>query len=227
MTEQRLEISQAAGIVRDKEGFAFIPATQRPDGSWRKPRRVKDGYVPDEDVERYKNRVARSRADAPACPGLATSRGMSVIETKKIGRYLDQIPSPIVAVDSTSASKAKKKNLKRKQQREKKKNENMKESIVMQYESVKSQPSNLTQELSNLDLKESKDGPKLSAVPPDYSEEARLKKIKNLTKKLRQINELEEKINNGTIAKPDKSQSEKLSKRKEVEAELNQLENLN
>lgn len=66
------------------------------------------------------------------------------------------------------------------------------------------------------------------AVPgscPNESKAAeKAKKIKNLKKKLRQIEELQQKMDSGEIKEPTKDQLEKLGRAETLQAELQQLE---
>lgn len=50
------------------------------------------------------------------------------------------------------------------------------------------------------------------------------KRLKNLRKKLREIETLEEKIKLGSLINPDKDQKEKLSKKKDILGEIEKLE---
>ena len=54
----------AQSYVVNESGERVIPATRRPDGSWRRERKVKDGYTPQEEQQVYAPRVAQVRLPA-------------------------------------------------------------------------------------------------------------------------------------------------------------------
>lgn len=69
-------MAAAGKHVSDKD--SWIPATQRPDGTWRKARRVKEGYVPQDEMEIYESKGKKWVNSGPQLPP-----GVTVEEQKK------------------------------------------------------------------------------------------------------------------------------------------------
>ncbi|XP_013415966.1 partner of Y14 and mago-like [Lingula anatina] len=177
------------GVVRDEEGNMFIPASRRPDGTWRKARRVKDGYVPQEEVPVYESKGTQFVKNKPTLPpGLFVEPDSKHNNPGSAG-----IPG---------LSKSAKKNAKRK---EKKKQE---------AGDVTSLSSSLQE--TKLNDKEKDAKPEVKVDPA--------KRIKTLKKKIKQIEDLQARIDSGDLKEPDKDQLEKISRKQQILTEIEELE---
>lgn len=200
----------ATPYVTDESG-KYIAATQRPDGTWRKPRRVKDGYVPQEEVPVYENKYVKFFKSKPDLPP-----GMSPSDAAQPKQQQQKIPG-CGDGDTAGLSKSTKRNMKRKEKRKQQQPPDQDGNADVEA---------VSDAVENVSISERGETEAVDSIssPGDSSAAEKTKKIKNLKKKLRQVEELQQKVDTGEIKQPTQDQLEKLGRVKALREELEQLE---
>ncbi|XP_055025094.1 partner of Y14 and mago isoform X2 [Misgurnus anguillicaudatus] len=161
----------------------------------------------------YENKYVKFFKSKPDLPPGMNPEDAAVARQQQVSSATDK------QSDAAGLSKTAKRNMKRKEKR-KQQNQNHQETS----EEV------LTKDMDGMDIsaeeKRVSPDPNLDPVSTDTSAAAaeKAKKIKNLRKKLRQVEELQQKLDSGELKNPSKEQLEKLGRGQALQEELEILE---
>ncbi|XP_070523160.1 partner of Y14 and mago isoform X2 [Cardiocondyla obscurior] len=199
----------------------FIPASQRPDGTWRKQRRVKDGYIPQEEVPLYESK-GKQLIKKPLYPVGASPEFIAEHKAKLEALAVKNKVIPGMQAKTQEGSKKKKK-------------KNKSKAVDSATEGLAkitiSEPESHKEALSHSDKLPAiaKQATTTNSVNKDSSNVAQKttdpqKRLKNLRKKIREIEVLEDKMKSGALKNPDKEILEKIARKIEISKEIKRLE---
>lgn len=163
----------------------------------------------------------KSKPDLP--PGMSPSEAAPPKQQQKIPGCGDS--------EVAGLSKSAKRNMKRKEKRKQQQHQGQDGDVDADVDSVSDAVDNVSisegGQSSNKVVAAAAAAAAVSVSSPDDCSAAaaeKAKKIKNLRKKLRQVEDLQQKVDSGEIKDPTQDQLEKLGRAQALQAELQQLE---
>lgn len=228
----------------DSQG-KFIPATQRPDGTWRKPRRVRDGYVPQEEVPLYESKGKLFAQKPSLPPGLPPEMAQKAREKReKEQRKAAARPSPQNPVPGLlilhEDNKANQRQAKPANAKPKKKAVELPDVLLEQKQKEEQKAASRQQAQDQRNSKQQQQSQNQSKPLDDVTKAVQdlqlgsasgadghsdlSKKLRKLRKKIREIEVIEERLRASDGPRPDKDQIEKAKRKAEILKEIEELE---
>ncbi|XP_046467219.1 partner of Y14 and mago [Neodiprion pinetum] len=208
----------ASTDTKNDQGGSFIPASQRPDGTWRKQRRVRDGYIPQEEVPLYESKGRQFSRNRPSYPVGMTAEFVAAHKARREAEAAKsaQIPGLVKANDS------KKKKKKSKSKAVDAVTEGLSKTTISppvvengKSAKPKCQKKPVTDDTNVIPTPS-------NSLPTQNTDPA--KRLKNLKKKLREIETIEQKIKSGELKILERELYDKVMRKTEVLKDIEQLE---